>query len=124
MRYQGRAETKEFYLYNRFHLLSQSELWIRDSSHTWHIGSSFCARAGRDRCVRTSKRPVSFGLINAANGWGTSTHKQVPHARPDPPGQHKGLFASEQALSSPAANLVCCFEVAAFLTENLAALRS
>jgi len=35
-------------LYNRFHLLSQSGLWIQDSSHTWHTGNSFCARAGRE----------------------------------------------------------------------------
>lgn len=88
-----RAETKEFYLCNRFHLLSQSELSIQGSSHIWRIGSSFCARAGRDRCIRTFKRLVSFGLINAASGWGESAHEQVPHAalwlgwkaRPGPP---------------------------------------
>lgn len=40
-------------------------------------------------------------------------------------GSTKGyLPASRLYLSSLAAKLVCCFEVAAFLTENLAALRS
>lgn len=125
-----RAETKEFYLCNRFHLLSQSELSIQGSSHTWHTGSSFCARAGRDRCVRTFKRLVFFGLINAASGWGESAHEQVLHAalglgwkaRPGPPpcpySKHPERAVCLGAGSSLAAHPVCSFEVAVLLDEN------